>query len=53
MDSKLDNKYDINQYMYDIQNAFAERTVKRLVVLNALVAIALIVHIVFAHIRKR
>ena len=42
-----------NQYMYDIQAALSERTIKRMAILNALLAVALTVNVVLAHIRKR
>jgi len=43
----------LNEYMNDIQNAFAERTVKRLAVLSGILAVALIVNAVLPRIIKR
>lgn len=40
------------RYALDIQSAFAERTIKRLAILNALLTVALIVNVVLDHIKK-
>lgn len=40
------------RYMADIQSALAERTIKRLAILNALLTVALIVNAVLDHVKR-